>query len=38
MPSPFPGMIPYLEHEEVWQDCHQDLTRNHPPLYLRPRQ
>src|SRR5205085_12636690 len=23
MPSPFPGMNPYLEQEEVWQDFHQ---------------
>jgi hypothetical protein len=25
MPSPFPGMNPYLEHEEVWPDCHHRL-------------
>jgi len=23
MPSPFPGMNPYLEHADVWQDFHQ---------------
>jgi hypothetical protein len=23
MPSPFPGMNPYLEQESVWQDFHQ---------------
>lgn len=23
MPSPFPGMNPYLEHEEVWHDFHE---------------
>lgn len=23
MPSPFPGMNPYLEHEAVWHDFHQ---------------
>ncbi len=23
MPSPFPGMNPYLEQEEIWQDFHQ---------------
>src|SRR5437867_4358109 len=23
MPSPFPGMNPFLEQEEVWQDFHQ---------------
>ena len=22
MPSPFPGMNPYLEQEDVWQDFH----------------
>src|SRR2546430_12888837 len=25
MPSPFPGMNPYLEQDDVWQDCHQSL-------------
>ena len=23
MPSPFPGMNPYLEKEDVWQDFNQ---------------
>lgn len=23
MPSPFPGMNPYLEQEDIWHDCHQ---------------
>ena len=23
MPSPFPGMNPYLEHEDVWHDFHE---------------
>ena len=23
MPSPFPGMNPFLEQEEIWQDFHQ---------------
>src|SRR5215217_5217984 len=23
MPSPFPGMNPYLEQDDVWQDFHQ---------------
>ncbi|MBX9581566.1 MAG: DUF4058 family protein, partial [Gemmataceae bacterium] len=22
MPSPFPGMNPYLEHPAVWEDVH----------------
>jgi Protein of unknown function (DUF4058) len=26
MPSPFPGMNPYLEQEEVWQDFHDRLV------------
>ncbi|MCI0682006.1 MAG: DUF4058 family protein [Gemmataceae bacterium] len=25
MPSPFPGMNPYLENDSVWQDFHQSL-------------
>src|SRR5579863_10179400 len=25
MPSPFPGMNPYLEQEEVWHDFHERL-------------
>lgn len=28
MPSPFPGMNPYLEQDDVWQDFHQSfITR-----------
>lgn len=23
MPSPFPGMNPYLEQEDVWHDFHK---------------
>src|SRR5438270_10953148 len=23
MPSPFPGMNPYLEHEDAWHDFHE---------------
>jgi hypothetical protein len=23
MPSPFPGMNPYLEHADVWHDFHE---------------
>src|SRR5262245_35822405 len=26
MPSPFPGMNPYLEQDEVWQDFHQSFV------------
>jgi len=26
MPSPFPGMDPYLEHPRFWQDVHQRLS------------
>ncbi|MEW5718405.1 MAG: DUF4058 family protein [Chloroflexota bacterium] len=26
MPSPFPGMDPYLEHPALWRDFHQRLT------------
>jgi hypothetical protein len=26
MPSPFPGMDPYLEDPEIWQDFHADLA------------
>jgi hypothetical protein len=26
MPSPFPGMNPYLEQADVWNDLHQSLT------------
>ena len=24
MPSPFPGMNPYLEHEDAWHDFHEN--------------
>ncbi len=23
MPSPFPGMNPYIERASVWHDCHE---------------
>ena len=26
MPSPFPGMDPYIEHPEVWSDFHGDFA------------
>ena len=26
MPSPFPGIDPYIEHPEVWSDFHGDLA------------
>ena len=26
MPSPFPGMDPYIEHPEIWSDFHGDLA------------
>jgi hypothetical protein len=26
MPSPFPGMNPYLEHPRIWEDFHQNLA------------
>lgn len=26
MPSPFPGMDPYVEHPEIWRDFHSDLA------------
>ena len=26
MPSPFPGMDPYIEHPEIWSDFHSDLA------------
>lgn len=26
MPSPFPGMDPYIEHPDIWQDFHHDLA------------
>jgi len=25
MPSPFPGMDPYLEHPAIWPDLHHEL-------------
>ena len=25
MPSPFPGMNPYLEQDDVWQDFHESI-------------
>src|SRR5437588_7216363 len=42
MPSPFPGMNPYLEQEDVWQDFHQSfiplvrevLSQQVRPAYL----
>jgi hypothetical protein len=26
MPSPFPGMDPYIEHPDIWQDFHHNLA------------
>src|SRR5580704_14307175 len=26
MPSPFPGMDPFIEHPEIWNDFHSDLA------------
>ena len=26
MPSPLPGMAPYIEHPEIWSDFHGDLA------------
>ncbi|MFQ5855592.1 MAG: DUF4058 family protein [Anaerolineae bacterium] len=40
MPSPFPGMDPYLEHPLVWQDVHISLAgeiRDQLVPQLRPR-
>jgi hypothetical protein len=40
MPSPFPGMDPYLENPELWPDVHHTLIseiRNALNLALRPR-
>lgn len=40
MPSPFPGMDPYLEDAELWPDVHADLItgiRAHLTPRLRPR-
>ncbi len=39
MPSPFPGMNPYLEQEDVWVDFHQSLIpllRNMLTAQIRP--
>ncbi|MFQ5595359.1 MAG: DUF4058 family protein [Anaerolineae bacterium] len=40
MPSPFPGMDPYLEHPDLWPDVHHGLIealRTTLALALRPR-
>lgn len=40
MPSPFPGMNPYLEHPALWPDVHDSLMvalRDALTLMLRPR-
>jgi hypothetical protein len=40
MPSPFPGMNPYLEHPDVWQDFHQSfipLLRQMLSEQVRPK-
>lgn len=40
MPSPFPGMNPYLEQVDVWHDFHQGLItaiRNAPTPQIRPK-
>src|SRR5690242_3858643 len=40
MPSPFPGMDPYLEAPSLWQDFHNDLAsaiREQLTPQLRPR-
>lgn len=40
MPSPFPGMNPYLEQEEVWHDFHQSFmpaAREVLTAQLKPR-
>ena len=40
MPSPFPGMDPYLESPALWQDFHNDLAsaiREQLTPHLRPR-
>lgn len=39
MPSPFPGMDPYLEHPAIWPDVHQGIityTRDHLRQQLGP--
>ena len=40
MPTPFPGMDPYLEHPALWPDVHNGLIaelRNTLASQLRPR-
>ena len=40
MPSPFPGVNPYLEHPNIWEDFHTSLAteiRNQLAPNLRPR-
>jgi uncharacterized protein DUF4058 len=40
MPSPFPGMNPYLEAPEIWEDFHANLAteiRSQLTPHLRPR-
>ena len=40
MPSPFPGMNPYLEHPDMWQDFHQSfipLVRQVLSEQVRPK-
>src|SRR5262245_52034911 len=40
MPSPFPGMDPYLEQPELWPDFHNDLAgeiRARLNLVIQPR-
>ncbi len=40
MPSPFPGMDPYLEHPNIWEDFHASLAmeiRDQLSPQLRPR-
>ena len=40
MPSPFPGMNPYLEREGIWQDFHASFVpamRDALSEQLRPR-
>ena len=34
MPSPFPGMDPYLEHPALWPSVHQGLITFTPPVPL----
>ena len=40
MPTPFPGMDPYLEHPDMWRDVHHRLIvtlADHLAPALRPR-